>query len=113
MTVFINNCLRAVRPEIRKRDVSQEIAEVDVSRREIFNGEKLTRKKASSERLSALFSQRIYEDPSLAFIETSGGREKGKARAKLLRARVCVPRRIRHAVRFERTRGREKGKRPP
>lgn len=66
-----------------------------------FRGKKLNAQKEDSGETACkarrLFSRRIYEDPSLAFIETSGGREKGKAgnnsaaRAKLLRARMRAP----------------------
>lgn len=59
--------------------------------RDFSRGKEKTREKKIAD-ARRLFSRRIYEDPSLAFIETSGGREKGKAgnnsaaRAKLLRA---------------------------
>lgn len=48
----------------------------------------------------------------LSFIETSGGQEKGKAGRPRVRnscVRVCVPRHIRYAIKFEQTREKEKG----
>lgn len=61
---------------------------------------------------TTLFNRRIYEDPSLAFIETSGGRAQGKANGSARAnscVRVCVLRRIRHAIKFEQTSERERG----